>query len=72
MAPDHSHDTRSGEAGPERWLVFELVISGSQPLSGQIGPPGAPHRIPFHGWIDLMSAIHTLCHSSADNPPAPT
>ena len=42
-------------------LTLELVIFRSQPLSGQIGPAGAPDRIAFHGWIDLMSAIHTLC-----------
>jgi hypothetical protein len=71
MVYDHSHGTQAGGAGPERQLVLELVICGSQPLSGQVGPAGAPHRIPFHGWIDLMSAIHTLC-ASAGNPPAPT
>jgi hypothetical protein len=71
MMTKHSHGTQAGEAGPGEWLALELVICGSQPLSGQVGPAGAPHRIPFHGWIDLMSAIHTLC-ASADNPPAPT
>ena len=69
--PEHSNGTQAREAGPGESLVLELVISGSQPLSGQVGPASAPHRIPFHGWIDLMSAIHTLC-ASADNPPAPT
>jgi len=71
MVPNHSHSTQAGRTGPERQFVLELVVCGSQPLSGQVGPAGAPHRIPFHGWIDLMSAIHTLC-ASADNPPAPT
>jgi hypothetical protein len=71
MMPNHSHGTQADEARPEEWLVLELVISSSQPLSGQVGPVGALHRIRFHGWIDLMGAIHTLS-ASADNPPAPT
>jgi hypothetical protein len=71
MMPEHSHGTQAGEAGPGEWLVLELVIASSQPLSGRVGSAGAAHRIPFHGWIDLMSAIHTLC-ASADNPPGPT
>jgi hypothetical protein len=71
MMPEHSHGTQAGEAGPGEQLVLELVISSSQPLSGQVGPAGTPHRILFHGWIDLMSAIHTLS-ANADSPPAPT
>jgi hypothetical protein len=71
MVPDHSSSQQAGRTGPERQLVLELVICGSQPLSGQVGPAGAPHCIPFHGWIDLMSAIHTLC-ASADSSPAST
>jgi len=71
MMPENSHGTQAVEAGPGEWLVLELVISSSQPLSGQVGPAGAKHRIPFHGWIDLMTAVHTLC-ASADNPAAPT
>jgi hypothetical protein len=71
MMPEHSHGTQPGEAGPGECLVLELVISSSQPLSGQVGPAGTPHRIPFHGWIDLMSAVHLLS-ANADNPPAPT
>jgi len=71
MMPQHSHGTQAGEAGPGECLVLELVISSSQPLSGQVGLADTPHRIPFHGWIDLMSAIHTLS-ANADNPPTPT
>lgn len=71
MMPEHSPGTQAGEAGPGEWLVLELVISSPQPLSGQVGPAGALHRIRFHGWIDLMSAIHTLC-ATTDNPPART
>jgi hypothetical protein len=58
----------SGATRPGHRLVLELVISEPEPLSGMVGPADAPHRVAFHGWIDLMSAIHTLC---ADNPPAP-
>ena len=71
MMPEHSHGTQAGEAGPGERLVLQLVISSSQPLSGQVGRADTPHRIPFHGWIDLMSAIHTLS-ANADSPPAPT
>ena len=71
MMPEHSHGTQAVEAGPGEWLVLKLVISSSQPLSGQVGLAGTPHRIPFRGWIDLMSAIHTLS-ANADNPPTPT
>jgi hypothetical protein len=46
-------------------LTLELDVSGSEPLAGQVGPAGTPKRIPFHGWIDLMSAIHTLCDAAA-------
>jgi len=71
MMPEHFRGTQAGEARPGERLVLELVISSPQPLSGQVGPAGTPHRIPFHGWIDLMSAIHTLS-ANADSPPAPT
>jgi hypothetical protein len=71
MIPEHSPRTQAGEAGPAERLVLELVIASSQPLSGQVGLAGTPHRIRFHGWIDLMSAIPTLC-AGAGNPPAPT
>ncbi len=69
--PDESRGTRSGETGPERHLVLELAISSSHPLSGRIGPAGTQDRIPFNGWIDLMSAIHRLCDNNTTNPPAP-
>jgi hypothetical protein len=61
MAPDDSHGTQSGGTRTEPMLTLELVIFRSQPLSGQIGPAGTPDGSAFHGWIDLMSAIHTLC-----------
>ncbi len=71
MAPDDSVGIRSGGTGPARRFVLELVICGSEPLSGQVGPAGIPDRIPFRGWIDLMSAIRMLCDDGR-NPPAPS
>ena len=61
-----------GGTRPQQRLVLELVISEPEPLSGMVGPAGAPHRVAFHGWIDLMSAIHTLCADDSGNPPAPS
>ena len=69
MAPDNSRGTRSDETVPARHLNLELAISDSQPFSGRIGRAGAPDRIPFHGWIDLMSAIHALSDITALPPP---
>ena len=62
----------SGGTQPGQRLVLELVISEPEPLSGMVGPADAPHRVAFHGWIDLMSAIHTLCADNAGNPSAPS
>ena len=62
----------SGATRPEHRFVLELVISEPEPLSGMVGPADAPHRVAFHGWIDLMSAIHTLCADNVGKPPAPS
>jgi hypothetical protein len=50
----------SGGTRPGHRLVLELVIFEPEPVSGLVGPAGAPDRVAFHGWIDLMSAIQTL------------
>ena len=49
-------------------LTLELDISGLEPLTGYVGRVGAPDRIAFQGWIDLMSAIRTLCDRPAGTP----
>lgn len=41
-------------------LVLELVIAGTEPLSGTIGPADGKCPIAFHGWIDLMGALSSL------------
>jgi hypothetical protein len=41
-------------------LVLELSLAGGDPVSGTVGVAGGPPPVPFHGWIDLMSAINTL------------
>ena len=66
MAPDDSTDPHSGRTSGTHRLILELDVCRSEPLAGHVGPAGAPERIPFHGWIDLMSAIHTLCDAAAD------
>ena len=43
-----------------RLLVLELILADGEPLSGTVGPPGGRAPLAFHGWIDLMSAIHML------------
>ncbi len=45
----------TGKAAPG--LVLELVLAAGEPLSGTVGPIGGSARVPFHGWIALMSAI---------------
>jgi len=62
-----------GGTRPGHRLVLELVIVEPEPISGLVGPAGAPDRAAFHGWIDLMSAIQTLyADSTRDHPPAPS
>lgn len=52
-------------AGPEATeqafpLVLELSLTDGDPVSGTVGVTGGPPAMPFHGWIDLMSAINSL------------
>jgi hypothetical protein len=48
------------QGGAASRLVLELVIAGTEPVSGTIGPAGSESPIAFHGWIDLMGAISSL------------
>jgi hypothetical protein len=48
----------AGVAAPG--LVLELVLVAGEPLSGTVGPIGGSARVPFQGWIALMSAIGQL------------
>jgi hypothetical protein len=41
-------------------LVLELVIAGTEPLTGTIRPADGKCPIAFHGWIDLMGALSSL------------
>jgi hypothetical protein len=71
MASDDSRGTGEGARPlPGHRLALELDISEPEPLSGLVGLAGTSDRIAFHGWIDLMSAIHTLCADNVGNPPA--
>jgi hypothetical protein len=49
-------------------LVLELVIAGTDPLSGTVRPAGGEAAIAFHGWIDLMGAISSLGAGPAGVP----
>jgi hypothetical protein len=48
-------------------LVLELSLADGEPLSGTVGVLGGAPATPFHGWIDLMSAINSL-RAEADGP----
>jgi hypothetical protein len=84
LASDGSHGPgRTGGDWPEPsasaapgaplagWLVLELVIADTEPLSGSVGRPGCPSRTAFCGWIDLMSAINGLRAASAERDRIP-
>ncbi len=51
---------RPGTAGNPFPLVLELSLAGGDPVSGTVGVASAQPAMPFHGWIDLMSAINSL------------
>ena len=51
---------RPGTAGNAFPLVLELSLAEGDPVSGTVGVAGAQPAMPFHGWIDLMSAINSL------------
>jgi len=80
MTPSPWHAAgRPGTAGNAFPLVLELSLAEGDQVSGTVGVAGAQHAMPFHGWIDLMSAINSLRASAiplhspqADNqqPPA--
>jgi hypothetical protein len=55
------HDGDRPEPAQEAFpLVLELSLAPGDPVSGTVGVIGGPPPVPFHGWIDLMSAINTL------------
>ena len=56
-----------GQAFP---LVLELSLADIDPVSGTVGVAGGPPAVPFHGWIDLMSAINNL-RAGASEPGRP-
>jgi hypothetical protein len=59
------------QPGPARPLVLELVIAGTEPLTGTVGLADTGAPVPFHGWIDLMAAISSLgasCHAEPGWP----
>ena len=53
--------------GTDPPLVLELVIVGTDPISGTVGRAGDGDRHAFHGWIDLMSLMGSL-FAAPDGP----
>jgi len=49
-----------GIAGKAFPLVLELSLAEGDPVSGTVSVAGGQPTTPFHGWIDLMSAINSL------------
>jgi hypothetical protein len=49
-----------GTAGKAFALVLELSLAEGDPVSGTVSVAGGQPATPFHGWIDLMSAINSL------------
>jgi hypothetical protein len=48
-------------------LVLELSLAGGDPVNGTIRVVGGPPATPFHGWIDLMSAINSLRAAASES-----
>jgi hypothetical protein len=66
MTLNNRGDRRGGgQPRPPCPLVLELVIAGTDPLSGTVRPAGESAPIAFHGWIDLMGALSSLGVGSA-------
>ena len=49
----------SEPAGRPFPMVLMLSLGAGDPVNGTVGLVGQP-PMPFHGWIDLMSAINSL------------
>jgi hypothetical protein len=67
---------QQGTDGPDSgeqalFLVLELSLTNGDSVSGTVGILGGPPAVPFHGWIDLMSAINSLRagNGQAGGPP---
>lgn len=55
----------------DRSLALRLVITGTEPLSGSVGPEQSTVPMAFSGWIGLMSAINELVAQQPDSRPEP-
>jgi hypothetical protein len=49
-----------GDADQADPVVLELIIIGTEPISGTVRRAGSEDTEVFHGWIDLMSIIGSL------------
>lgn len=55
-----AHDRPEPDREAALTLILELSPAGADPISGSVGVAGGSPPRPFHGWIDLMSAINSL------------
>jgi hypothetical protein len=62
------HQQQPGTARP---LVLELIIAGTEPLTGTIRTAGRGAPVAFHGWIDLMAAVSSLGAGCRAEPARP-
>jgi hypothetical protein len=49
-------------------LVLELCLADGDPASGTVSVLDGRPAMPFHGWIDLMSAINALRADAGRTP----
>ena len=61
MTPSPRRGGDGDESGRAAFpLILELSLADGDPVRGTVGVASGPPATPFHGWIDLMSAINTL------------
>jgi hypothetical protein len=70
LPSDDSLDPRPSVSGPADVdgdapdqadpVVLELIIVGTEPISGTVRRAGSEDTEAFHGWIDLMSIIGSV------------
>jgi hypothetical protein len=54
---------------PQSRLVLELELENRLPAGQVLDPAGDAH--PFHGWLELMSAIAAAAGARDDGPRTP-
>jgi hypothetical protein len=61
MASETQHGLNGARGHRQRLrLILDLTAGDSGTVSGTVGLADGSFRRPFHGWIDLMSAVNAL------------